>query len=567
MPTFSYNIKDIEKLVGTKIDNFKKYLELLKIDYEIEKENISLEFKDINRPELWAIEILAREIKAKMGKPVKKYEIKKEKWKIIVDKNLNKIRPFIGAIVVKKANIDENFLKYLIQIQEALAENYGKKRRYLSIGIYEFDKIKWPVYYKAVQPESVKFIPLNMEEELNLKQILKKHEKGIKYGELLKDFDKYPILIDSDNNILSFPPIINSNYSGKVEIGRKNLMIEVTGLQENFLDHALDIFARIFLERGFKVYSIEINYQNLTKYYPQFKEIEIEIDKKYIDKAFNFNLTNKQIIELAKKFLARVEFKEIKRKFLTKIEANRIKFIYPSYRLDIKGKDDVIEDLIICYGYDKLKPEINKIELTNYGEEDKNHLLYRKVSNIMASIAEEVLTNILTNPSFFRETIRKKYKLVEILNPISQNYCALRNYIFPNLLNFLSANKRVDLPIKIFEIGNVTRIINKDGKDIEEKEEIGEIKEKIHLAYAAIGNDISFTNAKQDLEFLFRNLNLNYELEEIDHETFIQGRVAKIIVNKKEVGFIGEIHPAVLHNFRLFYPVAIFELCLTELFD
>ncbi|MEM2768687.1 MAG: phenylalanine--tRNA ligase subunit beta [Candidatus Pacearchaeota archaeon] len=565
MPTFSYKIKDIEKLVGAKINNIEKYLEFLKIDYEIKGDEISLEFKDVNRPELWAIEILAREIKAKMGKKIKNYGIKKSNFTINVDKNIINIRPYIGAIIVEKVNINENFLKYLIQVQEALAENYGKKRKYISIGIYEFDKINWPVFYKAVFPEEIKFVPLDMEEELNLKQILKVHDKGIKYGYILENFDKYPILIDSKKNVLSFPPIINSNYSGKVEIGKKNLMVEVTALQENFLDHTLDIFARIFLERGFKVYSVQINHPNGKKYYPQFKNIEIEIEKKDIDTAFNFSLNNKQIKDLAKKFLANIELKEIKKRFPLAIEANKIKFIYPSYRYDIKGKDDVIEDLLIAYGYNKFKPEINKLELVTKAEEDKNHIIYKKISNIMISFAEEVLTNILINPFLFREMIKKKYKLVEVANPISQNYSALRNYIFPNLLYFLSLNKQVNLPIKIFEIGNVLRVINEKGEDIENNEENGKIKEEIHLAYAAIGNDITFTNAKQDLEFLFRNLNLNYELEEIKHDSFIEGRVAKIIVNNKEIGFIGEIHPAILNNLKLFYPTLIFEINLDEL--
>ncbi len=60
MPTFEYNISDIEKLTGEKINKLLEYFEFLKLEAQIDKDKISIEFKDINRPELWAIEILAR---------------------------------------------------------------------------------------------------------------------------------------------------------------------------------------------------------------------------------------------------------------------------------------------------------------------------------------------------------------------------------------------------------------------------------------------------------------------------------------------------------------------------
>lgn len=551
MPTFSYSIKELEKLTGEKLSKLKEHFESLKLEEEIEGNEIVIEFKDANRPELWAIEILARELRARLGKKVKDYSIEKSKWQINVDKELKHIRPYIAAIVIKNVNIDENFLKYLIQLQEAIAENYGRKRKQVSIGIYDFDKVNWPVSYKAVKPDAIKFIPLDMDTELNLRQILKKHEKGIKYKHLLEGFEKYPILIDSSNNVLSFPPIINSNYSGKVEVGKRNLMVEVTGLQEDFISHAIDVFARVFLERGYKVYSVAIDYGKEKKHYPEFKEIKVEVSKEAIDIAFARELSKKDIENLARRFLARVKF------------GKKLTFIYPSYRYDIKGQDDVVEDLLINYGYDKFKPKTHGIEEISHGSEAREHMLYRRIASIMASVGEEVLTGILSNPSFFREMIRKKYKLVEVANPISQNYSALRNYIYPCHLHFLSLNKHVNLPIKIFEIGKVVKIVNARGKDIENKEEKGEIKEEIHLAYTAIGPEITFTNAKQDLEFLFKNLGIKeYSIKPIEHESFINGRIGSIIVNGKEIGFIGEIHPAVLSNFGLIYTTLVFEIDL-----
>ena len=62
-------------------------------------------------------------------------------------------------------------------------------------------------------------------------------------------------------------------------------------------------------------------------------------------------------------------------------------------------------------------------------------------------------------------------------------------------------------------------------------------------------------------------LNLTYQLDETEHNSFISGRIGKIIVNKTEIGLIGEISPKILFNFHLENPVAALELNLTKLFE
>lgn len=553
MPAFEYKIKQLETLVGEKIENITKFFPSLKLEGEIKGDTILIEFKDVNRPELWTLEVLARELKAKLGKKNWIYDVKRGKWKINIDKSIKGIRPYIAAIVIKDVMIDDQFLKYLIQIQEALAENYGRRRKYVSIGIYDFDRIVWPVKYLAINPTEIKFVPLGMSKKMNLKEILKRHEKGIKYGYLLTGLDKYPILIDAENNVLSFPPIINSEYSGKVEVGKRNLVVEVTGLHEDFVHHTIDILSRIFLERGYGVYSVAIDSKGNVKYYPNFKEKLIKVDPESIDVAFGMHLRKKEILKISKKFLAKVKFNK---KYL---------FVYPSYRYDIKGKDDVIEDLLINYGYDKFTPSIQNLEESTKGSETWEYQKYRRISRIMSSIAEEVLTGILVNPSTFKEKIRKKFKLVTVSNPISQNYSALRNYIFPSHLNFLSFNKSVTLPLKIFEIGKVVRIIDRENNDVNQGSN-GEIKEEIHLSYALLGPNVTFTNAKQDLSFLFRSMGIkNWKIDNVEDSTFIVGRVGKILINEEPIGIIGEIHPAVLNSFGIYYPVVIFEIDVSKL--
>ena len=79
-------------------------------------------------------------------------------------------------------------------------------------------------------------------------------------------------------------------------------------------------------------------------------------------------------------------------------------------------------------------------------------------------------------------------------------------------------------------------------------------------------NKVDFTSVKQVLDYLINNLDLKYEVKEIEHSSFIEGRVGSIFVNKRNVGVMGEIHPQVLENFNLEMPVSCFEIDLSEIF-
>ena len=79
----------------------------------------------------------------------------------------------------------------------------------------------------------------------------------------------------------------------------------------------------------------------------------------------------------------------------------------------------------------------------------------------------------------------------------------------------------------------------------------------------------NFTEVKQMLEYVFRMIDRKVELKEaLDApEHFIEGRTAEIIFNKKRIGFIGEVHPRVLRNWKIKMPVALFEINLDDVLE
>jgi len=76
-----------------------------------------------------------------------------------------------------------------------------------------------------------------------------------------------------------------------------------------------------------------------------------------------------------------------------------------------------------------------------------------------------------------------------------------------------------------------------------------------------------FTEARQIVEYVLDSFGVKYSIKEFDHSSFIPGRCAEILYKNKRIGFLGELHPAVLSNFNLLMPVCAFEFDLSIIID
>ncbi|MCD6371367.1 MAG: phenylalanine--tRNA ligase subunit beta, partial [Candidatus Aenigmarchaeota archaeon] len=141
--------------------------------------------------------------------------------------------------------------------------------------------------------------------------------------------------------------------------------------------------------------------------------------------------------------------------------------------------------------------------------------------------------------------------VVEIENPISSEYTCLRNWLLPSLLEFLSFNTHEEYPQRIFEVGDVV---------ILDEDEETKTKTLRKLALVSSHSKANFAEIRAIVDALFRSLGKDFEIEETSHKSFIDGRVGKILVNGKEVGIFGELHPEVLKRWNLEMPVVALEI-------
>jgi phenylalanyl-tRNA synthetase beta chain len=551
MPTIEINTADLQELIGKKLTDDELVEALTYAKGEIDAKDgsiIKVEVADTNRPDLWSTEGIARQIRSSLSLEKKKryseLKLNSSGLKVKVDKNLEGIRPKTVCAVIKDIKITEEVLLQMIQLQEKVCESFGAKRREVAIGVYDYDKIKGNIDYKGYSPKSLKFVPLEFEEELDLNEILEMHPKGKEYKHLLEGKKMYPIFIDSEGNVLSMPPVINSNHTGRVTSETENLFIECSGFDEARLNAALNVMVAAMIDRGATPFTVEIDYSGKKVITPDFKEKHIIVEKDYINSITGLGLSESEI----KKLLERAGHKVV-------VKDGKYEISYASYRNDVMHPVDMIEEVVVNYGFNNIEPL--RVEFMTKGEMTKQNKMCSLFANLMIGLGtQEIMNYTLTNVENLDVKMENQSEPLEIENPASLNWSVFRTWLTPGVIEFLSKNTNKEYPQSVFEIGE--SVVRDDSKDTMSAT-------VMKLAYGTAAKDITFTNAKQALDFLMDSIGKNYTIEESNHDSFIDGRCGRIFVDGKEVGIIGEVHPKVLENWGIKFPVAAFEMNITVL--
>lgn len=539
MPVITFKYEDLTELIGKKVDKKTLLQKIPMIGAEIDKvegESISVEFFP-DRPDLLSVEGLARAMRSFLGieKGMKKYEIAPPSISLEIDDSVEKVRPFISAAVVRDIKMSEDFIISMMELQEKLHFSIGKDRKKMAIGLHNFDAVTPPFTYKAVKPEEISFVPLGETVEMNLDEILQKHDKGIKYAHLIEKFDKYPVIIDRNKHVLSFPPIINGELTA-VDLFTENLFVDVTGTDANAVNSALNIITTAIAERGGKLEMVKV-IGNEARNTPDLSPSCMKVDLDYASKILGFNIEKHAISALEKMgFDARVKGKVIE-------------VDIPAWRVDILHPIDVVEDIAIGYGYDKISPQLPKS--MTFGES----LSSDKIHETMIGLGfNEVLTLSLSNEEEqFEKMNLEPTEVVSIENPISGRHSCIRVSLLPSLMEILSKNKHNELPQMLYEVGEIVEIAN------------GMPVNKTMVSGVKIDAKTGFTECKSIVEALLRNMGIKADVEEKKSGAFIDGRCASVIKDGRQIGYFGEIHPSVISNFELEYPVIAFEIYADEL--
>ncbi len=517
MAVVRISIDEIKKMTGLRKEEVADGLnEIGMPSEEVEGGALDVEVTP-DRPDLLSVEGLARALSLYYEKEgPKEYTAERKENFVVVDKSVGGVRPYVVMAKVVGVRPSEGLFLSLIQLQEKLHDTLGRKRAKVAIGIHDGDRVAFPIIYKAV--EDIVFVPLEFDKRMSAKQILEEHPKGKMYAHLIRE-KKYPMLIDQEG-VISFPPIINSERT-KLTPQTKNFVIDVTGTHKEAVSQALNVVVCALVDRGGKAEQVGIS----GEWYPKLEERKVKVKRNFINDALGVDFSEEQIKKLLKKTGIRYE--------------HGAAFI-PPYRTDILSEMDVAEDVAIAYGYNNFKPEIPQL-YNEGGGWDKNNW----VVDLMVGFGfNEVRTFYLTNNADL-EKIGWEWKAGKsIKNPLSEDYTVVKPTCLVSFLKVMGENKTAGMPQKIFEVGRVYK----------------EGGEKEVLAAAVTGER---ANINDILPVLFRvGVEGGFSLKTHQQNVggFIQNRAAAVTNAGRDIGWVGEVHPAVLASFGLENPVVFFEI-------
>ena len=547
MPVITFKYQDLKDLgIDMEKDELIDTLPMMSSDIEdFDDEEIKVEFFP-NRPDNLSVEGVARSFKGFIGQEIgfPDYKVEDSGEYVTVDSDVAAIRPYIGFAKIDNVDFTGDKLKYVMDFQENLHWVIGRDRKKVAIGIHNADVVEGPFKYIATPKDANAFVPLEKESEMTPGEILTEHDKGKAYAHLIEDFDKYPLILDKDDNVLSMPPIINGELT-KLKEDTENIIVDVTGTDERAVNQALNIICSSFAEVGGQIKSMEVKYSDKTITTPDLTPQEMNV---HVDTANELiggtHLTAEDIKELLLKARFDAEI----------IDDNEVKAIIPAYRVDILHEVDIVENIAVQYRINDVVaalPDINTVAYENDWFKAES-----TIREVMVALGfQEVMSLMLTNEEAHYEKMNQEEKPhVQVARPITIDRTMIRTSLINSLMEFLEDNKHEDLPQKIFEIGDVLYLDkSKENKTISSKK----------LAALVCHSTANFTEIKSIVTSVLSNLGYSMEITDSENKTFIAGRAADVTGEAQKgtiKGFFGEVSPEVITNFTLDYPVIGFEI-------
>jgi len=524
---------------------------------------IKIELNDTNRPDLWSTGGIARQLRLHRTGKSSDYSsflscnnnLKDFGNRVVtVDPELKNIRPYMTAFVISGKPIDEPMLLDIIQTQEKLCWNYGRKRRTISMGVYRSAQVKWPVNYHAVDPDKTSFVPLACDAPMTCRQIITEHPKGKEYGWILEGLSKFPLLSDATGETMSMAPIINSATLGAVKVGDSDLMVEMTGSDMSSLLLATNIVACDFADAGYTILPVQVKHPYDTGFgkdivTPFYFQETTDARLSAVNKRLGVALTKDEVVEALAKMGCKTDVSEKEGDTVFTITP-------PPYRNDFLHEVDVIEDIMMGKELSFFAPE--KPHDFTIGRLLPITLLSRKAKELMVGMGyQEMIFNYLGSKKDFIDNMNiDASKVIEIANPMSENYQFVRPSIIASLLSAEAGSANAVYPHKIFETGKIAFLCEEENTGTKTIQSLG---------FLTASGDANFNTAASEVATLLHFLNQEYVVAEANDPRFIPGRQASIMKDGKSIGVFGEVHPQVLENWQITVPCVAGEVNLEEL--
>ena len=495
-----------------------------------------------NRPDCLGIRGIARDLSASgFGKLLdnKNIKIKKngnQNLKVSIKKNKSQACTIFGSCLIKN-----------IKNQESPA---WLKNRIISLGLRPISAVV----------DITNYVMFDLNRPLHAYDA-DKINKGImvrtsKKGESFEALDNKNYKLDDDmcvisdhQGVLGLGGIIGGTRTG-TKLNTKNILLEsayfdpvITRNTAKKLD--LNSDAKYRFERGIDPNSVSLGLEKasemivkicggeVTKLDIQYaKKIEIKkilFDPNLVSKTIGIQIKNKEII----KILVDLGFKIKKKGKNYSVEV-------PTWRPDVLGQIDLVEEIIRIKGFEKIKsiePEKKRLKPTLNFFQRHFHLGQRSVAS---KGYMETITWSFTDKNI-NDKFKENLQEIKIINPISSDLNVLRSSLYPNLIFYLKKNIDRDFDNQsLFEIGP-TFIGKKPGQQITV---ICGIRKENELNVYEIKKDVVQTLIEMGIDKNDTTIDLNTP------SYYHPGKSGSIKTKKDEklLAYFGEIHPKIIEK-------------------
>ncbi|MRR34889.1 phenylalanine--tRNA ligase subunit beta, partial [bacterium] len=503
MPVVRVHYEDMERLIGASRESIMARLAMIGADIgkRAEEEYVDVEFFP-DRPDLYSAEGVARAMRGFLGieTGLVEYPIEKGSISLQVEESVLGVRPVIGCAVVRGLSFSDEAIESLMGLQEDLHWGLGRNRRKVAIGVHDISRITPPFRYFGENPDR-KFVPLDFSQEMSMREILEKHPKGKGYGHILEGCDRYPLIVDSKDQVLSFPPIINGELTSVTE-ETEDLFIDVTGI-DGMVFKALNIVVTSLAERGGRIESVLVKRREGDFFSPNLEPSSWTVKAAEANRLIGFDLTSAELAAALEKM-----------RFGAKAEGDMVKVQVPAYRADIMHSWDIFEDAAKAYGFDRLEARLP--QTVTVGRAHPSEMRKGEIRELFAGLGYlETMPFTLTNEKMHLQWMRRESTpecsgVVKVMHPISELHTILRTSLLSSLLEIFAMNQHHPLPQRIFAAGDV----------------VVQRKTRMNLAAASIHSGANFSEIRSVADAVLRELGVAAEIVPSQDGALLPGRGA-----------------------------------------
>uniref|UniRef100_A0A673Z5K0 Phenylalanine--tRNA ligase beta subunit n=1 Tax=Salmo trutta TaxID=8032 RepID=A0A673Z5K0_SALTR len=481
-----------------------------------------------------------------------------EPQRLVITEETAAVRPHAVAAVLRNITFTQERYDSFIELQEKLHQNVCRKRTLVAIGTHDLDTISGPFTYTAKPPGDIRFKPLNQAKEYTAQELMSlyKTDSHLRhYLHIIEDKPVYPVIYDSNGIVLSMPPIINGDRS-KISLNTKNVFIECTAIDLTKAKIVLDMMVTMFCEyceEPFTVEEAEVVYPDgRTCLYPVLCPLTITLQSPLFvcNGLFVSSESTEHIAQLLTKMCLRSEVTS---------DGKQIEVEIPPTRSDVIHACDIMEDAAMAYGFNNI-PRTTPRTYTVANQLPLNNLSELLRQDLAAAGFTEALTFALCSQEDIADKLLKNIsetRACHISNPKTAEFQVARTTLLSGLLKTVAANRKMPLPLRLFEISDV--VLKDETKDVGARN-----NRRLCAVYYNKSPGFEVIHGLMDRVMQLLEVKPGqgngYHIQAADDSTFFPGRCAEIFARGKSIGRLGVLHPNVINRFELTMPCSALDI-------